>query len=157
MDVRRSVAHTCAEPLFISFLWHFYSDSKCSGTAQSFGLTKPSSLSISSIFPHCRICILLSQKKELKFTLQFLRPLNTPPRAKERKKYNYSHCGGRWVGGEGGGGEQNHKQPRRQNKACWPTDSCGSAQTCIICMQPASFELLTKNNKLIKLIKRTQA
>lgn len=133
MDVRRSLAHTCAEPLFISFLWHFYSDSKCSGTAQGLGPIKPSSsLSISSIFPHCKICIMLSQKKELNFTLQFFRPLNSPPRATERKNIIIPTV-------VGGRGKQNHKQPRRQNKACWPTDRHGSAQTCIICRQPASF------------------
>lgn len=41
-----------------------------------------------------RFVLCFFTKKELKFTLQFLRPLNTPPQAKERNNNNnYSHCG----------------------------------------------------------------
>lgn len=74
----------------------------------------------------------LCSHKKLNFTLQFFRPLNSPPRATERKNIIIPTV-------VGGRGKQNHKQPRRQNKACWPTDRHGSAQTCIICRQPASF------------------
>lgn len=96
---------------FIYFIFcHFYSDSKCSGTAQGLYSDKThSSLKITMIvkhlaplphlpFPFCKIFTLLlhsgfTKKEKLKFMLQFFKPLITPPKAKEKRKENYSHWG----------------------------------------------------------------
>lgn len=92
----------CTAIIYFIFC-HFYSDSKCSGTAQGLYSDKTHiSLKIIAIVKHlaplsqlfllyCKICIPLllcgfTHKKKLKFTLQFFRPLVTPPKAKDEKK-----------------------------------------------------------------------
>lgn len=121
---------------FIYFIFcHFYSDSKCSGTAQGLYSDKThSSLKIIMIvknlaplphllFPYCKIFTLplhsgFTKKEKLKFMLQFFKPLITPPKAKAKKKRKLFPLG-----------YKNHKQTsRRQKKACWHPESHSPAQ-----------------------------